>query len=58
MMAALGFVTYVTWFEETDPIALLSIIKPDVHVNGFEYGKNCVEADTVISNGGKIHSSV
>lgn len=55
MMAALEFVDYVTWFDETDPRRLLSVIKPDVHVNGAEYGANCIEADTVCSNGGKIH---
>lgn len=55
MMAAIRFVDYVTWFDETDPRALLSIIKPDVHVNGAEYGQNCIEAETVKQNGGKIH---
>ncbi len=55
MMSALAFVDYVTWFEETDPLALLKLIKPDVHVNGAEYGENCIEADTVKSNGGRIH---
>ena len=55
MMAALECVDYVTWFEETDPRQLLSIIQPDVHVNGAEYGENCIEAATVRSYGGKIH---
>ncbi len=55
MMAALEFVDYVTWFEETDPRRLLSIIKPDIHVNGAEYGENCIEAETVRSHGGRIH---
>lgn len=55
MMAALEFVDYVTWFDETDPRALLSVICPDVHVNGAEYGKDCIEADTVHKNGGRIH---
>ncbi|MEX1012862.1 MAG: adenylyltransferase/cytidyltransferase family protein [Waddliaceae bacterium] len=55
MVAALEFVDYVTWFDETDPIALLNIIKPDIHINGAEYGAECLEADTVIKNGGKIH---
>lgn len=55
LMAALEFVDYVTWFDETDPLRLLSEIKPDVHVNGSEYGKNCIEADIVKRNGGKIH---
>jgi rfaE bifunctional protein nucleotidyltransferase chain/domain len=55
MMAALGFVDAVTWFEETDPIALLERIKPDVHVNGAEYGHDCIEAPTVKRHGGRIH---
>lgn len=55
MMAAIGFVTYVTWFDETNPIHLLDIIKPDVHVNGAEYGVDCIEANVVKKNGGKIH---
>lgn len=55
MMAALEFVSYVTWFDETDPRKILSLIKPDVHVNGAEYGENCIEAETVRSNGGRIH---
>jgi len=55
MMAALEFVDYVTWFEETTPCALLAKIRPDVHVNGIEYGENCVEADVVRSCGGRLH---
>jgi len=55
MMSALEMVDYVTWFEETDPRALLSRIKPDVHVNGAEYGENCIEAETVRRYGGRIH---
>lgn len=55
MMAALGFVDYVTWFDETDPRPLLSKIKPDVHVNGAEYGENCIEAETVRKHGGRMH---
>ena len=55
MMAALSFVDYVTWFDETDPRKLLSIIQPDIHVNGAEYGENCLEAEVVKTYGGKIH---
>ncbi len=55
MMAALGFVDYVTFFDETDPLRILSIIKPYIHVNGSEYGNTCIEAETVKTNGGKIH---
>ena len=55
MMAALEVVDFVTWFEETDPRQILARIKPDVHVNGAEYGENCIEAEVVRSHGGKIH---
>ena len=55
MLAAYKEVDYVTIFKETDPINLLSIIKPNVHVNGSEYGKDCIEAPIVKKNGGKIH---
>ena len=55
MMAALEFVDYVTWFDETDPRAILAKIKPDVHVNGAEYGPHCIEEDVVRENGGKLH---
>lgn len=54
MMAAIEFVDYVTWFEETDPIELLEKIKPHVHVNGSDYGADCIEAPTVIKNGGRV----
>ena len=55
MMSAVEFVGYVTWFDETDPCRLLKEIKPDVHVNGVEYGENCIEAETVRACGGRIH---
>ncbi len=28
---------------------------PNVHVNGKEYGDNCIESKIVKKNGGKIH---
>jgi len=55
MMAALAFVDYVTAFEETDPRALLEKIKPDIHVNGSEYGPDCIEAEVVKKHGGRVH---
>ncbi len=55
MMAALEFVDYVTMFEETDPRTFLAKVKPHVHVNGAEYGVNCIEADVVLQNGGRLH---
>ena len=55
MIAALEFVDYVTWFHETDPIAFIRAAKPDVHVNGAEYGQQCIEAAAVKEGGGRIH---
>lgn len=55
MVSALEFVSFVTWFDETNPIALLEIIQPDVHINGREYGENCIEADIIKKYGGRIH---
>ena len=55
MMSALSFVTNVTWFEEDDPRNLLEIVQPDVHVNGQDWGLNCIEAEVVKKYGGKLH---
>lgn len=55
MVAALEFVDYITWFDETDPCQLLLKIRPDVHVNGAEYGDKCIEAATVREGGGRLH---
>ncbi|MEN9343952.1 MAG: hypothetical protein RLZZ453_739 [Chlamydiota bacterium] len=55
MMAALEMVDYVTWFDETDPRALLARIRPHVHVNGAEYTENCIEAEVVNKAGGRLH---
>ena len=55
MIAALEFVDYVTWFEEMDPRILLSRVRPDVHVNGAEYGEQCIEAETVRALGARLH---
>lgn len=54
MIAALAFVDYVTWFDETDPREILRKIRPDVHVNGAEYGENCIEASVVSEGGGRL----
>ena len=55
VLSALEMVDYVTIYGEKDPRKLLSIIKPNVHCNGAEYGKNCIEAGVVKKGGWKIH---
>jgi rfaE bifunctional protein nucleotidyltransferase chain/domain len=54
-IAALEFVDFVTYFDEVDPCNILGIIKPNIHVNGKEYGMDCKEAQTVKKYGGKMH---
>lgn len=56
VLAAVEFVDYITIFSEKDPRRLLEVIKPDVHVNGEEYGKNCLEANTVKKYGGRMYT--
>jgi D-glycero-beta-D-manno-heptose 1-phosphate adenylyltransferase len=55
MVASLSYVDYVALFNESDPRKVLSVVKPDIHCNGAEWGKDCIEKKTVEKNGGKIH---
>jgi len=55
MLLALRMVDYVHVFDEPNPIAFLKELRPDVHVNGSEYGEHCIESDTVTRAGGEIY---
>ena len=55
MLLALRTVDYVHIFEESNPIAFLKELNPDVHVNSSEYGEDCIESGTVRRGGGTIH---
>lgn len=55
MLSALSCIDFLTWFDETHPCSLLEKIKPEVHVNGIEYGENCIEAEIVKKNGGVLY---
>jgi D-beta-D-heptose 7-phosphate kinase/D-beta-D-heptose 1-phosphate adenosyltransferase len=55
LLLALRDVDYVHIFDEPTPIEFLEIVRPDVHVNGAEYGADCVEAPTVRAHGGRLH---
>lgn len=55
LIAALEMVNYVSCFDEEDPRAILEKIKPNVHVNGSEYGEDCIEANVVQRHGGRLH---
>lgn len=55
MVAGLESVDYVFIFGETDPIAFLNELQPDVHTNSSDYGEDCIEKDTVLEHGGTLH---
>ena len=55
VLSALEMVDYVVLFNTLTPNDLLEKIKPDVHCNGSEWGKNCVEREVVERYGGRIH---
>ncbi len=55
MLAGLECVNYVVLFPELTPIALLSELKPSLHVKGGDYKlEQLVEREVVEKNGGKV----
>lgn len=54
-IAALAMVDYVTLFDDINPKRILARIKPHVHCNGSDWGRDCVERSIVEENGGRIH---
>ena len=55
LVQSLKPVDYAFIFEEDNPIPFLKQLKPDIHANGVEYGKNCIEAKTIRRYGGRIY---
>ncbi len=55
LLLALRMVDYVHIFDEPHPMAFLRELNPDVHVNGSEYGVDCIESEVVRDGGGRIH---
>jgi D-glycero-beta-D-manno-heptose 1-phosphate adenylyltransferase len=55
MLADLSFIDYITLFDEPECLAFVESVKPDVHVNGADYGKDCIESQVVKKYGGRIH---
>ncbi|MAH33638.1 D-glycero-beta-D-manno-heptose 1-phosphate adenylyltransferase [archaeon] len=54
-IASLEVVNFVVIFNEPNPIYLLGVIKPSIHVKGGDYNlSEIVEKDTVESNNGKV----
>ena len=55
VLLSLRSVDYVSLFDEAVPIRFIETAAPDVHVNGAEYGRDCVEATTVARLGARLH---
>jgi rfaE bifunctional protein nucleotidyltransferase chain/domain len=57
LVAALGAVDLVTWFEEDTPLALIRAVHPDVLVKGGDWAPQAiVGAEDVQGWGGSVHS--
>ncbi len=55
LLASLFYVDFVSIFEEENPICLIEIIKPHIHVKGGDYQKEkLIEYETVIQYGGQV----
>jgi D-beta-D-heptose 7-phosphate kinase/D-beta-D-heptose 1-phosphate adenosyltransferase len=55
VLAGLAFVDFITIFDESDPLALISAIKPDILVKGADWKeKEIVGADVVKAYSGKV----
>ena len=55
MLGALGFVDYVTIFDEDTPLELIKTIQPDILVKGQDYApEQVVGKKEVEERGGKL----
>lgn len=54
IVGALRVVDFAFVFEEEDPRAFISILKPDIHVKGGDYGTDIVERPVVEKYGGIV----
>jgi len=54
MLLALHMVDFVYIFPQINPLRFISLLKPHVHVNGAEYGKNCIEAPLLKKIGAEL----
>jgi rfaE bifunctional protein nucleotidyltransferase chain/domain len=54
LMAALGSVSLVTWFDEDTPLSLITELRPDILVKGGDYDMaKLAETQVVLAYGGK-----
>jgi rfaE bifunctional protein nucleotidyltransferase chain/domain len=57
VVAALGSVDFVTWFEEETPVALIKLLQPPILVKGGDWVVDQIlGSKEVLSRGGKVYS--
>ena len=54
-LLSLGCVDYAHWFDERTPEAFLEEVRPDIHVNSSEYGKEPIEKKVLDKYGSKLY---
>jgi rfaE bifunctional protein nucleotidyltransferase chain/domain len=54
LLSSFQTIDFLLPFSEPTPCEMLSILCPDVHVNGEEYGYDCIEQACIESSGGRI----
>jgi D-beta-D-heptose 7-phosphate kinase/D-beta-D-heptose 1-phosphate adenosyltransferase len=55
LLAALSCVDYVTIFDEPDPLAVITALRPDILIKGSDWGKNeIIGRDVVERRGGQV----
>ena len=55
LLLAMRFVSYVVIFDDTTPLKFIELISPNIHVNGQEYGRDCIEAPLLDKLGAELH---
>lgn len=57
VVAALQMVDYVTFFHESTPYQLISLLKPNILIKGGDWKTNeIIGSDVVLKNGGSVKS--
>jgi len=54
-LLSLECVDYVHLFDEADPVNFLGEVRPDIHVNSSEYGKEPIEKKVLDKYGSKLY---
>ncbi len=57
VLASLGFVDAITFFDEPTPYELIKLVQPDILVKGADYkAEDIVGYDVVMARGGKVET--